>query len=71
VSYSEKINKHLKKYEVYLDYVKGTFDLKDKSRLKPMTRLRDTVEDIELEKDGDINLRVKDWYKDIDSGFSK
>ena len=29
------------------------------------------MEEIEQEKSGDQRLRVKDWYKDIDRGFSK
>jgi hypothetical protein len=71
MSFNEKIGKYHKKYEVYSHYVDGSFDRQDKSRLKPMTRLRNSEEEIELEKKCDINLRVKDWYKDIDSGFSK
>jgi hypothetical protein len=71
MSFKGKINRYKKKYDVYSHYAKGTFDLKDKSRLKPMTRLRQSVEEIELEKNCDIDLRVRDWYKDIDSGFSK
>lgn len=71
MSFKGKINKYKKKHEVFSHYIKGTFDLKDKSRLKPMTRLRQSAEEVELEKNCDIDLRVKDWYKDIDSGFSK
>jgi len=71
VSFRKNITKYRRKVEIYKSYVDGSFDLKDCSRLKPITRLRDTMEEIEQEKSGDQRLRVKDWYKDIDRGFSK
>lgn len=66
-----KLSKHVRKLEVYASYLDGSFDRKDRSRLKPMVRLRKSEEEIEQEKNGDIKLRVRDWYCDIDRGYSK
>jgi hypothetical protein len=71
VSWKNKIDRYKSKNVVYSYYQDNSFDSRDRERLKPMTRLRDSEEEIELEKQCDVKLRVKDWYKDIDTGFSK
>jgi len=71
VSWKNKINRYKGKNIVYSYYQDNSFDSRDRERLKPMTRLRNNEEEIELENNCDIKLRVKDWYKDIDTGFSK
>ena len=71
MSWKNKIDNYKNKTRVYSYYQDSSFDSRDNGRLKPMTRLRNSEEEIELENKGDIKLRVKDWYKDIDSGFSK
>lgn len=67
----ESLGKCLKKTEVYTYYRKGTFDKEDSARLKPFTRLRGSVEEVKKAESGDIKTRIKDWYRDIDKGYSK
>ena len=71
MSFSTHIGRYEKKLNVYSSYKDGTFDDKDKKRLKPLTRLRDSEKELELANSGDIKLRVKDWYKDIDRDLYK
>jgi hypothetical protein len=55
-----------------LSYCKsGSFDYYDNRRLKPSVRLRKNKHEIDLENQKDLKLRVKDWFSDIDSGYSK
>jgi len=65
------ISRYTKKLRVYQWYLNGSFDRKDNKRLKPLTRLRRNMNEIEMERSGSKKLRVKDWYKDIDRGYSK
>ena len=67
----QSINKCLKKAEVYTYYRKGTFDKKDSARLKPFTRLRESVDEVKKYESGDIKTRIKDWYYNIDKGYAK
>ena len=71
MGFKSKVTKYRKKYEVYSYYNDKTFDFRDRNRLKPFSRLRKNEEEIKLEKSGDIRLRVKDWYCDIDTEFYK
>ena len=55
-----------------LSYCKsGSFDYYDNRRLKPSVRLRKNKSEIDLENKNDLKLRVKDWFDDIDSGYSR
>jgi hypothetical protein len=65
------LNNYVKKMRVYSSYLDQSFDRKDKKRLKPITRLRKNMEEIEKEQSGDIKQRVQDWYCDIDRGYSR
>ena len=65
------LTKYIRKMKVYTSYLDQSFDRKDKKRLKPITRLRKNMEEIEKERSGDIEQRVNDWYCDIDRGYSK
>ena len=60
--------KTLKKYMVYGFTKSGSFDRLDKKRLKPLTRLRNSMDEIDLENNNSLNLRVQDWYNDIEIG---
>jgi len=65
------LNKYSKKLRVYQSHVDGSFERKDRKRLKPLTRLRNDMREIEMERNGSKKLRINDWYKDIDRGYSK
>lgn len=60
----------LKKYSKKITVLKwvsdGSFDYRDKKRIKKMTRIRSDIKDIE--KNNSIITRVKDWHSDIDRG---
>ena len=71
MGFKRKVSNNRKKYKVYSYYIDNTFDFRDKGRLKPFSRVRRNEEEIELENNCNIRLRVKDWYSDIDSGFFK
>jgi hypothetical protein len=71
VNFRQQICNYGNKLKVYTHYRDGTFDYRDRRRLKPLTRLRCNEEEVKLEQENDIKLRVKDWYKDIDRGYSK
>jgi len=71
MSIEQKLFRYGRKVEIYKYYLDGSFDKRDKNRLKPLTRLRNSMEEIELNKKSDIKLRVRDWYNDIDRGYSK
>jgi hypothetical protein len=71
VSFRQNICKYGSKLKVYTYYCDGTFDYRDTRRLKPHTRLRCNEDEVRLDQENDIKLRVKDWYKDIDRGYSK
>jgi len=60
------IFKEIERLEVYASVQDGSFDIKDKKRLKPFTRLRKSINEIEQERSGDINLRLQDWLSDIE-----
>jgi hypothetical protein len=66
-----KLNKYSKKLKVYTYYKDGSFDHRDKKRLKPLTRIRKSVEEVKEAEGNPIEQRVKDWYYDIDKGYSK
>jgi hypothetical protein len=51
---------------VYASVSDGSFDQKDKERLKPLTRVREDMEEIKKERENDLRLRIKDWLSDID-----
>ena len=65
------IKRYAKKLKVYSFYLDNSFDQRDRKRLKPITRLRQNESEIEKEKSGDISQRLRDWYSDIDRGYSK
>lgn len=54
--------------KVYSYYKDGSFDRRDKNRLKPISRLYSKIEDA---KEDGMSKRVNDWYMDIDNGYSK
>jgi hypothetical protein len=58
-------NKATRKTEILQYVVDGSFDRRDKERIKPLTRVREDMSEIEKEREGDINQRVQDWLKDI------
>ena len=58
------------KMKVLNTYLSGSFDYYDKNRIKPMSRLRKNIKEINLEKENNLKLRVKDWYSDIENGYS-
>ena len=60
-----------KQVEIYSWHLDGSFDMRDKKRLKPLTRLRSSMEEIELERKGSKRLRFKDWCEDIAKGIYK
>jgi len=62
--------RYARKMEIYKSCVNGSFDTLDQGRLKPMSRLRKNMEEIEKEKSGDMELRLGDWYRDIKTGYS-
>ena len=71
MSFKGKLRKYEDKLRVYQYYVDGSFDSRDKKRLKPLTRLRKDEKEIDRANSGSITQRVKDWYKDIDKEHPK
>ena len=55
-----------KKASVYQYVEDGSFDQKDKERLKPLTHVREDMDEIKKERENDLRLRIKDWHSDID-----
>ena len=58
-----------KKVDVKISMLNGSFDRKDKNRVSKKKRLRRNREELEKEKNGDLEQRLKDWYEDIDKGI--
>jgi len=71
MSLKSKLGKYEQKLRVYQSYADGSFDKKDKERLKPLTRLRENEQELEKANSGNVKQRVRDWYNDIDRDYPK
>jgi len=68
MGFQKKVDKYARKMRVYKAYKDGSFDYKDNKRLKPLSRVRTSIEEA---KSNCIEQKVKDWYCDIDRGYDR
>ena len=69
MKFKKSLAKSAEKTKVYLYYSNGTFDYRDKKRLKPFTRLRKCKEDVYKYEDGSMKSRLANWIYDINNGY--
>jgi hypothetical protein len=67
---NNRMAKYHMKIKVLKTYESGSFDYYDKNRLKPMSRLRTNMREISLENQNSVKLKIKDWFSDIERGYS-